>query len=84
MISMKLQETILHAMEGDPSKRIATIAEMKLELEDPSKVEVTQRHLRLVRPNATRSWWSAYGLYVLLAMIAPILTGIAILIAHWR
>ena len=84
LISMRLQEIILHAMERDPLKRFGSASEMKAELDDPAKVDVTHRHTRLVEPNAAKSWWSAYGLYIVLAAMVPVSTVIAIILTHRR
>ncbi len=46
-IPPQVEEIVLHAMERDPFKRYASAASMKVELDDPSKVQLTERHRRL-------------------------------------
>jgi serine/threonine-protein kinase len=50
-----LEEIILHAMERDPKRRYQSAAEMKAELDDYEKVEMTQRHTRLQAPQLWKS-----------------------------
>jgi serine/threonine protein phosphatase PrpC len=50
-----LEEVILHALERDPKKRYQTAADMKRELDDLTKVEVTGRALRLRAPQPWKS-----------------------------
>jgi serine/threonine protein phosphatase PrpC len=50
-----LEEVILHALERDPKKRYQTAADMKGELDDLNKVEVTGRALRLRAPQPWKS-----------------------------
>jgi serine/threonine-protein kinase len=50
-----LEEIILHAMERDPKRRYQSAAEMKAELDDYEKVEMTQRHSRLQAPQLWKS-----------------------------
>ena len=45
-----LEEVILHALERDPKRRFQSAAEMKAELDDLSKVEITHRDQRLRAP----------------------------------
>ena len=46
-LSPQIEEIILHAIERDPANRFASAAEMKAELDDYSKVELTGRCARL-------------------------------------
>jgi serine/threonine-protein kinase len=50
-----LEEIILHAMERDPKRRYQSAAEMKAELDDYEKVEMTQRYTRLQAPQLWKS-----------------------------
>jgi serine/threonine protein phosphatase PrpC len=50
-VSEPLEEIILHAMERDPRKRYASVAAMKLELDNPAEVQLTGRHHRLQTPS---------------------------------
>jgi serine/threonine-protein kinase len=45
-----LEEVILHALERDPKKRYQSAAEMKRELDDLDKVQITHRDQRLRAP----------------------------------
>jgi serine/threonine-protein kinase len=45
-----LEEVILHALERDPRNRYQSAAQMKVELDDLSRVEVTHRDQRLRAP----------------------------------
>ncbi|HEV2211527.1 MAG TPA: protein kinase [Verrucomicrobiae bacterium] len=50
-----LEEIILHAMERDPKRRFQSAAEMKSELDDYEKVQLTDRFSRLQAPQIWRS-----------------------------
>jgi serine/threonine-protein kinase len=50
-----LEEVILHAMERDPRKRYQTALEMKRDLENLDKVEITHRDERLRAPQPWKS-----------------------------
>jgi serine/threonine-protein kinase len=50
-----LEEIILHAMERDPKRRYQTAGEMKAELDDYEKVEMTNRCSRLQAPQIWKS-----------------------------
>jgi len=50
-----LEEIILHAMERDPKRRYQTAVEMKAELDDYEKVEMTNRCSRLQAPQIWKS-----------------------------
>ena len=50
-----LEEVILHAMERDPRARYQTAIEMKKELENLEKVEITHRDQRLRAPQPWKS-----------------------------
>jgi serine/threonine protein phosphatase PrpC len=50
-----LEEIILHAMERDPKRRFQSAAEMKSELDDYEKVQMTDRYSRLQAPQIWRS-----------------------------
>src|SRR5580658_5905093 len=49
-LSPALEEVILHALERDPRKRYSTAGEMKRELDNLDKVEITHRDQRLRAP----------------------------------
>lgn len=50
-----LEEVILHAMERDPRKRYQSAADMKGDLENLDKVEITHRDQRLRAPQVWKS-----------------------------
>jgi serine/threonine-protein kinase len=50
-----LEEIILHAMERDPKRRYQSAAEMKRELDDYERVEMTDRCSRLQAPQIWKS-----------------------------
>jgi serine/threonine protein kinase len=50
-----LEEVILHAMERDPRRRYQAAAEMKRDLENLDKVEITHRDQRLRAPQPWKS-----------------------------
>ncbi len=66
-----VEEIILHAMERDPGRRYATVAEMKTELDDPGRVVVTDRAGRL---HTITPWKSKFRrhLPMLLAIVLPL------------
>jgi serine/threonine-protein kinase len=54
-VNAALEEIILHAMERDPRKRYQTAIDMKRELDDLEKVEITHRDQRLRAPQPWKS-----------------------------
>lgn len=54
-ITPVLEEIILHAMERDPKRRYQSAAEMKIELDDYERVEMTNRCSRLQAPQIWKS-----------------------------
>ena len=74
-LSPALEETILHAMERDPRRRIESARALRAELEHPETVELTQRHLRLETSTPWKqrlSWLRAagFGLIALYGILA--------------
>jgi serine/threonine-protein kinase len=61
-----LEEIILHAMERDPKRRFQSAAEMKGELDDYEKVQLTNRCSRLQAPQI---WKSRFRMVPLIAGI---------------
>lgn len=53
-LSEQVEEIILHAMEREPRKRYQSVAALKEELDDPARVQLTGRSLRLRTPSAWR------------------------------
>ncbi len=78
-ISAQAEEIVLHALRRDPSERYATVAQLKADLDDPSRVKVSGLSERLVK--VTR-WRKGLRLirYVALTAVAPI----AFLVASFR
>jgi serine/threonine-protein kinase len=60
-----LEEVILHAMERDPRKRYQSAVEMKQDLENLDKVEITHRDQRLRAPQP----WKSRNRIVLLVIV---------------
>ena len=60
-IPPQVEEIILHAMEQKPEDRYQSSAEMKADLDDPEKVELTGRHERLRPPMVWKTKWRARG-----------------------
>jgi serine/threonine-protein kinase len=86
-LSPAMDEIILHAMERDPAKRYGSSLEMKAELEDYAKVELTQRYLRLEQSKpwkARLSWMRAAGFGLILLYGALAVALFFFLKAHYR
>ena len=67
-----LEEIILHAMERDPKRRYQSAVEMKAELDDYERVEMTSRYSRLQAPQIWKSrfrWLPWAGAFVLLQIL---------------
>ncbi len=69
-IPPQVEEIVLHALEQNPYDRYASAAEMKADLDDPEKVEVTGRHERLRKHIPWRTGWRTARL-VVVAMLVP-------------
>ena len=67
-----VEEIILHAMERDPARRYATVAQMKAELDDPGRVEVTGRAGRLHTASPWKSKLRRH-LPMILGIVLPLL-----------
>ncbi|HKD36423.1 MAG TPA: bifunctional protein-serine/threonine kinase/phosphatase, partial [Pirellulales bacterium] len=80
-ISPQVEEIVLHAMEQRPENRFSSAAEMKAELGDPEKVEVTGRAGRL-RPPAEWKGGKRYLWIVLLALVPVLVFGLLYVIFH--
>jgi serine/threonine-protein kinase len=72
----QVEEIILHAMEREASKRYASAAEMKAELDAPDKVVVTGRAERLHTASVWTSRWRQYRM-IALTVILPLIVVIA-------
>ena len=68
-----LEEVILHAMERDPRKRYPSAVEMKRDLENLDKVEITHRDQRLRAP---QPWKSRSHLVLLIAGVVVLQVGL--------
>jgi len=56
-LSPVLEEIILHALAREPGQRYRSAAEMKVELDDYERVELTHRDERLQAPQIWRTRW---------------------------
>jgi serine/threonine protein phosphatase PrpC len=81
-INPALEEVILHALERDPRQRFESAADMKRELDDLSKVVITQRAQRLRAPQPWKS--GRWRLWVAVVAIELVLVGLAILYFRHR
>jgi len=82
-IPPEIEEIVLHAMERDPDDRYASAAEMKAEIDDPSRVELTGRHERLRPPVVWRTRWRMVRLIVLAALVPIVVFGTMFLVIHF-
>jgi serine/threonine-protein kinase len=82
-IRPEIEEIVLHAMERDPDDRYASAAEMKAEIDDPSRVELTGRHERLRPPVLWRTRWRMFRLIVVAALVPIVVFGLMFLIVHF-
>ncbi len=77
-VSPQVEEIILHAMEREPSRRYATAAAMKAELDDPGSVQVTGRCDRLQAPapwkqSGKKMLWYALAVAVMVVIFVLLL-----------
>jgi len=63
-----VEEIILHALERDPANRYQTALEMKVELDNYEKVELTGRYRRLQTPQLWKSRFRMLPLFLLLGL----------------
>jgi serine/threonine protein kinase len=63
-----VEEIILHAMERDPANRYPSAQEMKAELDDYEKVELTGRFRRLQAPQLWKSRFRMLPLLLLFGL----------------
>jgi len=68
-----LEEIILHAMERDPKRRFQSAAQMKAELDDYEKVEMTDRCSRLQAPQIWKSRFRNAPLIIGLFLLQAVL-----------
>ena len=68
-----LEEIILHAMERDPKRRYQSAGEMKAELDDYEKVQMTDRYTRLQAPQV---WKSRFRMLPLIVGIVLLQVGV--------
>lgn len=82
-IPPELEEIILHAMEREPHRRFSSAADMKAELDDPSKVIMTGRHHHLTLPKLWKTRWHGSRAVILSAIFTPVvLVGLVFLLSH--
>jgi len=72
-ITPQMEEIILHAMARNPQERYASAWDLKLDLDNPDKVQVTGRCDRLVVPNPLMTSWRRVRIVVL--SVATVLIG---------
>jgi serine/threonine protein kinase len=82
-IPAEVEEIILHAMERNPAERYPSAAAMKVEVDDPDKVELTGRCDRLQPPSLSGVNWAAIRLVVISALVPVVLLGGALLYLHF-
>ncbi len=76
---MGAEEIILHAMERDPKKRYQKAEDMKAELDDPSKVQITGRWERLQEATLGKRQWKKY-IWIALGMTLPVIILILLIL----
>jgi serine/threonine-protein kinase len=79
-LSPEIEEIILHALERNPSKRFASAASMKAELNDYSEVPLTDRFKRLHPPQL---WRARLPLLPKIAALVVIQVAIFFLLFWW-
>ena len=83
-VSPQVEEIILHALERDPKNRYSTVAAMKVDLDNPSVVELTGRCDRLQTPTPGRRGWKKVFWIVLTAAIGLCLFVLLVLLIIHR
>ncbi|HET6248194.1 MAG TPA: protein kinase [Tepidisphaeraceae bacterium] len=86
-LTPQVEEIILHAMARNPAERYQTALEMKHDLDNPEKVEVTGRAARLEAPAAWKSrWWGGRRLVLIAVAVLAIGFGIYKVLGHiqWK
>jgi serine/threonine-protein kinase len=81
-IPPEIEEIILHAMEREPHRRFASAADMKAELDNPSKVIMTGRHHHLRLPTLWKTRWQGMRLTVLSAALPLVALAVALVLTH--
>lgn len=83
-LTPQVEEIILHAMARNPAERYQTALEMKYDLDNPERVEVTGRAARLVAPKPWTGHWRKVRRVALAAGIPLVILGIAWAARHLR
>lgn len=81
-IPPELEEIILHAMEREPHRRIASAELMKAQLLDFSLVPMTGRNERLQVPKVWTMRWHSMRLYVFSALIPLVAIAVIFLVSQ--
>jgi serine/threonine-protein kinase len=81
-LSPQVEEIILHAMARNPAERYQTVMDMKQDMDQPDKVQVTGRADRLVAPKISSSSWQGARLYIAAALVPIILFAAMFLLKH--
>jgi serine/threonine-protein kinase len=74
-LSPQVEEIILHAMARQPHDRYHDAMQMKNDLDEPDKVEVTGRAQRLQTPKLWRSRWRQFRVYVVAVGVPILIVG---------
>jgi serine/threonine protein phosphatase PrpC len=81
-ISPQLEEIILHAMERDPNGRYRKAVDMKAELEEPARVQLTGRRDRLKSSSPWKSRW--HTLRIVFWTVLVMLIGFGLILFVFR
>jgi len=68
-IPEQVEEIVLKALEPKPDDRYQTAAEMKVDLDQPERVQVTNRSLHATRPKGWLLWWRTFRIMVISTLI---------------
>ena len=79
-----LEEIILHAMERDPKRRFPTAAEMKAELDDYERVQLTGRCSRLQAPQIWKARFRMLPMILAFVFLQIVLFLLLLLYFHKR
>jgi serine/threonine-protein kinase len=71
-ITPAMEEIILHALARDPEQRYSSAAEMKVELDDYTTVELTGRHLRLEPAKAGKQRFHLLRLIIIFVILQAV------------
>jgi serine/threonine protein phosphatase PrpC len=81
-VSPQVEEIVLHAMARPPAERYASARDFKADLDDPTKVQVTGRAERLVKPSPAKARWQKYRLAIVCVAVPILVFLIFLLKSH--